>query len=57
VYRIKGGSALITALVNALQSKIDMKQGWGLTSLDYKDKKIVMGFDAPGGAQHKASMR
>jgi monoamine oxidase len=52
VYRIKGGSsALITALVNALQSKIDMQLGWGLTSLDYKDKKIVMGFDAPGGAQ------
>ena len=24
-----------------------MKQGWALTSLDYKDKKIVMGFDAP----------
>ena len=28
-----------------------MKQGWALTSLDYKDKKIVMGFDAPGGPQ------
>ena len=52
IYRIKGGSsALITALVNALQSKIDMKQGFALTSLDYQDKKIVMGFDAPGGAQ------
>jgi hypothetical protein len=51
-YRIKGGSsALIKALVDALQNKIDMKQGWGLTSLDYKDKKIVMGFDAPGGPQ------
>jgi monoamine oxidase len=52
VYRIMGGSsALITALVNALQNKIDMKQGFALTSLDYQDKKIVMGFDAPGGAQ------
>jgi monoamine oxidase len=51
-YRIKGGSsALIKALVDALQNKIDMKQGWALTSLDYKDKKVVMGFDAPGGAQ------
>ena len=47
-YRIKGGSsALIKALVDALQARIDMKQGWALTSLDYKDKKIVMGFDAP----------
>ena len=51
-YRIKGGSsALIKALVDALQDRIDMKQGWALTSLDYKDKKIVMGFDAPGGPQ------
>jgi len=27
------------------------RQGFALTSLDYQDKKIVMGFDAPGGAQ------
>jgi monoamine oxidase len=51
-YRIKGGSsALIKALVDALQDSIEMKQGWALTSLDYKDKKIVMGFDVPGGPQ------
>jgi monoamine oxidase len=51
-YRIKGGSsALIKALVDALQDRIEMKQGWALTSLDYKDKKILMGFDAPGGPQ------
>jgi monoamine oxidase len=51
-YRIKGGSsALIKAPVDALQNKIDMKQGWALTSLDYEDEKIVMGFDAPGGPQ------
>jgi hypothetical protein len=50
--RIKGGSsALIKVLVDALQDRIEMKQGWALTSLDYKDKKIVMGFDAPGGPQ------
>ena len=52
IYRIKGGSsALITALVNALQNKIEMKQGFALTGLDQKDKQIVMTFDAPGGAQ------
>ncbi len=52
VYRIKGGSsALITALVNALQGNIDMKQGFALTGLDQKDGQIVMNFDAPGGAQ------
>jgi monoamine oxidase len=52
IYRIKGGSsALITALVNALQDKIEMKQGFALTELDLKDGQIVMGFDAPGGVQ------
>ncbi len=52
IYRIKGGSsALITALVNALQNKIEMKQGFALTALDQKDKQIVMSFDAPGGAR------
>jgi hypothetical protein len=34
-YRIKGGSsALIKVLVDALQDRIEMKQGWALTSLD-----------------------
>jgi monoamine oxidase len=52
IYRIKGGSsALITALVNALQNKIEMKQGFALTELDQKDKQVVMTFDAPGGPQ------
>jgi monoamine oxidase len=52
IYRIKGGSlALITALVNALQNKIEMKQGFALTELDHKGGQIVMSFDAPGGAQ------
>ncbi|HLC09365.1 MAG TPA: NAD(P)/FAD-dependent oxidoreductase [Methyloceanibacter sp.] len=50
VFRIKGGSsALITALVAALENKIEMKQGYALTSLDQKGGKIVLGFDAPGG--------
>jgi monoamine oxidase len=52
IYRIKGGSsALITALVNALQDKIEMKQGFALAEIDHKGGQIVMGFDAPGGAQ------
>jgi monoamine oxidase len=52
VYRIKGGSsALIKALVAALENKVDMKQGFALTALDHKDEKIVMSFDAPGGPQ------
>jgi len=52
VDRIKGGSsALIKALVDALQNKIEMKQGFALTSLDQKDGQIVLGFDAPGGTQ------
>jgi monoamine oxidase len=51
-FRIKGGSsALINALVAALENKIEMKQGFALTSLDHKEGQIVMGFDAPGGAQ------
>jgi monoamine oxidase len=49
-FRIKGGSsALINALVAALQGKIEMKQGHALTALDHKDGKIIMSFDAPGG--------
>jgi monoamine oxidase len=52
VFRIKGGSsALIKALLAALDNKIDMKQGYALTTLDHKDGQIVMGFDAPGGTQ------
>ena len=52
IYRIKGGSsALIKALVAALENKIEMKQGFALTELGQKDKQIVMSFDAPGGAQ------
>ena len=50
VFRIKGGSsALIKALVAALENKIEMKQGHALTALDYKGGKIVLGFDTPGG--------
>lgn len=50
VFRIKGGSsALIKALVDALENKIEMKQGYALTALDHKGGQIVMGFDAPGG--------
>ena len=50
IYRIKGGSsALIKALVDALENKIEMKQGHALTALDHKGGQIVMGFDAPGG--------
>ena len=51
VFRIKGGSsALIKALVAALENKIEMKQGYTLTALDHKGGQIVMSFDAPGGA-------
>ena len=51
-YRIWGGSsALIEALVHALEGNIEMKLGYALTELDYQGEKIVMGFDAPGGAQ------
>jgi monoamine oxidase len=50
VDRIKGGSStLIQALVDALQNKIEMKQGYALAQLDYKGGKIALGFDAPGG--------
>ena len=42
VFRIKGGSsALINALVDALKDKIEMKQGYALTALDYKGGQIV----------------
>jgi monoamine oxidase len=50
VFRIKGGSsALIKALVAALENKIEMKQGHALTALDTKGGQIVTSFDAPGG--------
>ena len=55
VFRIKGGSsALITALVNALQDKIEMKQGFALAELDHKGGKIVASFDAPGGTSSES---
>ncbi len=55
VFRIKGGSsALIVALVAALEKKIEMKQGYALTSLDTKGGKIVVGFDSPGGANSES---
>jgi monoamine oxidase len=51
-YRIKGGSSvLIKALEEALKDKIEMKLGYALTELDYQGEQIVMGFDAPTGAQ------
>jgi monoamine oxidase len=50
VYRIKGGSsALIKALLAALENKIEMKQGFALTALETKGEQIVASFDAPGG--------
>ncbi len=56
VYRIKGGSsALINALVAALENKIEMKQGYALTALDHKGGKIVTSFDAPGGGTKSES--
>ena len=55
VFRIKGGSsALIDALVAALEKKIEMKRGYALTALEDKDGKIVAGFDAPGGASSES---
>jgi monoamine oxidase len=55
VFRIKGGSsALIKALVAALENKIEMKQGYSLSTLDYKGRKIVAGFDAPGGGSSQS---
>jgi monoamine oxidase len=55
VFRIKGGSsALIDALVAALEKRIEMKRGYALTALEDKDGKIVAGFDAPGGASSES---
>jgi len=54
-YRIKGGSsALIKALVAAIESKAEMQLGHALTALDVKDGQIVMTFDAPGGARSES---
>ena len=50
VYRIKGGSsALIKALLAALENKVDMKLGQPLSALDAKGGRIVASFDAQGG--------
>ena len=50
VYRIKGGSsALIKALLAALENKVDMKLGQPLSALDTKGGRIVASFDAQGG--------
>ena len=55
VFRIKGGSsALIDALVAALENKIEMKRGYALTALEDKDGKHCRGFDAPGGASSES---
>jgi monoamine oxidase len=55
VYRIKGGSsALINALLKALENKADLKLGHTLTELDTKDGKIIVGLDAPGGAKSES---
>ncbi len=50
VYRIKGGSsALIKALLAALENKVDMRLGQPLSALDTKGGRIAASFDAPGG--------
>jgi monoamine oxidase len=55
VFRIKGGSsALIKALLGALESKIDMKLGQPLSALETKGDQIVASFDAPGGAHSES---
>jgi monoamine oxidase len=55
VFRIKGGSsALIKAVLAALENKIEMKQGHTLTELDTKGGQIVASFDAAGGASSQS---
>ena len=50
VYRIKGGSsALIKALLAALENKVDMQLGQPLSALDTKGGRIVASFDAQAG--------
>ena len=49
VFRIKDGStALIKALLAALQNKVDMRLGQALAALDVKDGRIVASFDTKG---------
>lgn len=49
-YRITGGSsALIKALLAALENKADLRLGHTLTEIDVEDEKIVLTFDTPGG--------
>lgn len=54
-FRIKGGSsALIKALLAALENKVDMRLGHALTALGVQDGKIVMTFDGPGGTRSES---
>lgn len=54
-FRIKGGSsALINALLAALKGKADMRLGHALTGLGVENDKIVLTFDAPGGARSES---
>ena len=49
VFRIKDGStALIKALLAALQNKVEMRLGQALAALDVKDGRIVASFDTQG---------
>jgi monoamine oxidase len=49
VFRIKDGStALIKALLAALQNKVEMRLGQALAALDVKDGRIVASFDTKG---------
>jgi monoamine oxidase len=55
VFRIKGGSsALIKALLAALDGKAEMRLGQALTALEHKDGKIVASFDAQGGTSSQS---
>ena len=52
VFRIKGGSsALINALLAALEGKADLRLGQPLSALDVKGGKIVTSFDAQEGTR------
>ncbi len=52
VFRIKGGSsALINALLAALEGKADLRLGQPLLALDVKGGKIVTSFDAQEGTR------
>jgi monoamine oxidase len=51
-WRIKGGStALIKALLAALENKVEMRLGQPLAALDTKDGRIVASFDAQEGSR------